>query len=97
MTIEAAVNHRDVQQALSAKSPLLYGRDSRPVDGTVFEFKRAGDSRSFLVGSACAGGQPIDGAACLEIPTGVAELRDLLLKLDQQQLATAECVAAVKN
>ena len=76
----------DVKAALAASTPPLFGRDTRPVDGTVFEFARA-DGRGFLVGDDCASGT----AACRPIPAGVAQLRTRLLDLDRQQLATSDC------
>lgn len=79
----------DVQAALSQPVPPLYGRDLRPVDGTVFEFKRT-DGRGFLVGASC---DPTS-SACRPIPPGVQRLRDHLLMLDRQQLASPACVNA---
>lgn len=77
----------DVQAALSQPQPPLYGYDSRPVDGTVFEFKRA-DGRGFLVGTPCD-----TRPACTAIPPGIAQLTKRLRDLDKQQLATPECAA----
>jgi hypothetical protein len=76
----------DVQSALAQMPPPLYGYDSRPVDGSVFEFKRA-DGRGFLVGESCAG-RP---APCTPIPPGVAQLTQRLQDLDAQQLAKPAC------
>jgi hypothetical protein len=76
----------DVQAALAAPEPLIYGQDTRPVDGALFEFKRA-DGRGFLVGSPC------QAAGCRAIPPGLAQLAKRLQDLDQQQLAAPECAA----
>jgi hypothetical protein len=75
----------DVKAALAEASPPLYGYDSRPVDGTVFELKRA-DGRGFLVGQPCDNRTP-----CRPIPAGVAQLVKRLRDLDAQQLAKPEC------
>jgi hypothetical protein len=75
----------DVQAALAKPTPPLFGRDTRPVDGVVFEFKRA-DGRGFLVGEPCA-----DPGECRTIPVGIAQLKRRLLDLDRQQLAAPEC------
>ena len=76
----------DVVAALAAATPPLFGRDLRPVDGTVFEFRRA-DGRGFLVGAECDG-----QAGCNPITPGIRQLRDRLLALDQQQLRDDDCV-----
>jgi hypothetical protein len=80
------LRHPDVQAALARAKPPLYGRDQRPVDGTVFEFVRA-DGRGFLVGADC----PATFSSCQAIPAGIKQLRDRLLTLDRQQLANDEC------
>jgi hypothetical protein len=78
----------DVQAALAEPQPPLFGYDSRPVDGTVFELKRA-DGRGFLVGDSCDNRPP----PCRPIPAGVAQLTKRLQDLDKQQLAAPECAA----
>ena len=76
----------DVQAALAMAQPPLYGRDLRPVDGTVFEFKR-GDGRGFQAGDDC------DGSGCTAIPAGIAQLVRRLQALDRQQLVAPECAS----
>jgi hypothetical protein len=78
--------HADVQAALKQVSPPLFGHDGRPVDGTVFEFKR-GDGRGFLVGTDCA----TASQGCVAIPAGIKRLRDRLRGLDAQQLESPAC------
>ncbi len=73
--------------ARSKRRPPLYGRDQRPVDGSIFSFQRA-DGRGFLAGSPC--GTP-PTASCTEIPAGVARLVADLRALDQQQLQDLTC------
>jgi hypothetical protein len=85
----SGLQNADVQAALAQPTPPLFGRDLRPVDGTVLELKRH-DGRGLLIGADC----PATFSSCRAIPPGVARLRDLLLALDKQQLATPECAAA---
>jgi hypothetical protein len=75
----------DVRAALAENDPPLYGRDNRPVDGLVFELRRA-DRRGFLAGPACNG-----QAGCRNVPAGIARLTERLRDLDRQQLAAVEC------
>ena len=94
--IDKAFAHGDVQKAFASKTPIFYGRDTRPVDGTAFEVKRTSDGRSFLIGSPCSA-PPVAEEQCTEIPPGLTALRELLLKLDQQQLGHPQCRAAIRN
>lgn len=94
--INKAFAHGDVQKAFELKTPMFYGRDTRPVDGMAFEVKRTWDGHSFLIGSPCST-PPVVEQACTEIPPGLTVLRELLLKLDQQQLGHPLCQAAIKN
>jgi hypothetical protein len=94
--INQAFAHPDVQKAFESKTPTFYGRDTRPVDGTAFEVKRTSDGHSFLIGSPCST-RPVVEQQCTEIPPGLTALHELLLKLDQQQLAHPLCRAAIKN
>ena len=64
---------------------MLYGRDSRPVDGTVFRIERAG--QVIELGDDCNGGT----GGCRAIPAGLASLQQLLEALTQQQLALPDC------
>jgi hypothetical protein len=80
----------DVRAALGQASPPLYGRDARPVDGTVFEFLRD-DGRGFLVGQECQGNS--GPGTCRAIPRGISQLVTHLRDLDRQQLRAEECRA----
>jgi hypothetical protein len=82
--VNAALAHADVVAAFAA-APITYGRDSRPVDGVVYEISRSGDT--FLVGAPCTGG----GIACVPIPAGVQALADLLQALDAERLTEPDC------
>lgn len=76
----------DVQKALAAKAPPLYGYDSRPVDGSVFSVLRA-DGRGFLMGGPC----PVGTGTCMAIPPGITKLAQDLVALDQEQLKDPSC------
>jgi hypothetical protein len=73
--VERAIAHADVVQALAAPKTPLFGHDSRPVDGTVFQITIAG--KSIEVGDACSG-----SPGCVAIPNGVAALVTLLRDID---------------
>ena len=81
--------HADVQAALLLATPPSYGRDDRPVDGTMFQFLRA-DGRGFLVGSPCTTNE---AATCVTPPAGIAKLVADLRALDAQQLKDPSCAA----
>jgi hypothetical protein len=78
----------DVQAALAAASPPLYGRDSRNVDGTVFSLQRA-DGHGFLVGDDCA--VPPMSLPCVPTPAGVAHFVADLRALDLQESQGTTC------
>ena len=86
-----AIGDTDVQKALAMATPPIYGRDTRPVDGSIFQFLRA-DGRGFLAGGACGSGGPLP-AACVEVPAGITRLVNALRALDEQQLRDASCAA----
>jgi len=78
----------DVQAALKEPKAPLFGKDLRPVDGTVFSFAAASGG-GFLVGSAsCLGGE-----LCPPIPAGITKLVADLRALDKQQLQDPVCSA----
>ena len=76
-----------VQQALAAATPPLFGGDTRPVDGSVFQFLR-NDGRGFLAGTPCG-----SATGCTAIPAGISKLVADLRALDTQQLKDAICAA----
>lgn len=82
--VDAALANADVQAAF-ALAPVLFGRDSRPVDGTVFRIEVGG--AVIEIGDACA------DPGCTPIPAGVAALRTLLQELAEQQRALPDCDA----
>ncbi len=90
MDIMRAFADPDVQAALAMATPPTYGRDARPVDGTIFQLLRA-DGHGFLVGYACAGGSQPGG--CVDAPIGITRLVNLLRELDEQQLRDPSCAA----
>ena len=80
----AALDHADVETAL-AKGTVLFGVDSRPLDGQVFEIK-VGKS-TITVGNAC----PPPSSSCTPIPPGVNTLAQLLRDIDEEQLNLTPC------
>ena len=72
-----ALAHPDVVAALAQTTRPFYGRDDRPLDGTVFMFDRD-DGRGFTVGSG-------------DVPAGLRTLVDLLHRLNEQTAATPAC------
>ncbi len=82
--LEAVLANHDVLAALN-ESPVLYGNDTRPVDGAVLQI-RVGD-KLIEVGADC----PDGGAGCVPIPAGVNALATLLRDLDTQELARGNC------
>jgi len=81
----AALADPDVVAAFAA-APVTYGRDTRPLDGQVFEIVEDGGA-AVAVGSACRPG----GSSCTPIPAGVAALRDLLMQLETERLMEPDC------
>ena len=79
----ATLAHADVAAARAA-APVLYGRDLRPVDGTVFQIVIGADV--IEVGADCTG-----APGCVAIPDGVTALVELLRALDAQELGMGEC------
>lgn len=89
--IMRAIADPDVQAALAAPAPPTYGLDARPVDGTIFQFRRA-DGRGFLAGGTCDRNIGLPGP-CVEVPIGITRLANGLRALDEQQLADPSCAA----
>ena len=77
--------------SLSTMQPTLLGIDQRPVDGTVFSFRKGGTA-GFLVGAPCQG-----ATNCTEIPGGVRTLMDDLQKLDALQRQDPSCATFTKT
>jgi hypothetical protein len=82
------IANADVQTALAATSPPIYGLDTRPGDGSIFGFSRA-DGRGFFAGAECDGGSFCHGL----VPAGVSQLEADLKSLDLQELADPACAA----
>jgi hypothetical protein len=80
----AALEHADVEVALAKGTP-LFGVDSRPLDGQVFEIKLGKDT--ITVGGPC----PPTSSSCTPIPPGVNTLAQLLRDIDEEQLNLAPC------
>jgi hypothetical protein len=67
---------------------VLFGVDSRPVDGTVMRITI--DTVMIEVGSPCAG-----SVDCTPIPPGIARLAELLDTLTTQQSSDPACAGVV--
>jgi hypothetical protein len=85
--IVADLADSDVQAALAASTPPLFGRDTRPMDGTVYQVA-LGSGGSMLVGWACASGS---SSPCTTIPAGVQRLVDDLRSLATAMAAQPAC------
>jgi hypothetical protein len=87
--IDAAVEDPDVQAALARPTPPIYGRDTRPVDGSIFTFHRASGG-GFGVGAPCGD----DDSDCTPAPAGIQRLVTLLGALDTQEQTLPGCTYA---
>lgn len=83
--LNGALAHPDVVAAREA-SPVVYGLDTRPWDGSVLHIEIDGDT--IEVGSECGA-----GSDCQVIPDGIAILRSTLEELGVQQRAFDSCKA----
>jgi hypothetical protein len=88
LDVTRALAHPDVVAAFAQTSPPVYGRDSRPLDGSIFAVRR-GDGRTLYIGIDCFAGQ----ADCVAVPRGLRTLADQLTALGRQMLAAPECAA----
>lgn len=75
--VNSRLAHADVKAALAA-APVLYGKDPRAYDGSVFQLKVGG--KTIEVGEACD-----TTPGCKPIPAGIAAMRDLLVDLDAKK------------
>jgi hypothetical protein len=81
--IQSALAHPDVAAAL-ASSPVLFGSDTRPVDGQVFQVHVG--AALIEIGHECGG-----TAGCTDAPAGVAALQSALLELRSDLLDRPPC------
>ena len=94
-TLVTALGHADVGAAFQAAAAsdagtVLYGVDTRPVDGQLFFIER--DGRFVYVGAPCRTGS---GASCVNAPAGVQRLVDVLNALQEQESRRPVCAAAL--
>ena len=80
--VTRAIEHADVRAAIAA-APVLYGNDSRPVDGSVLRVEIG--SAVIEVGGDCF------TPDCRSVPPGVSALAELLKAVTKQQLAQPPC------
>lgn len=83
--VNRALADTQVQAALTA-APVLYGRDTRPVDGRVFVIEYRG--QEITIGSPCTA-----TIGCTAIPAGVEALKDLLESLQDERLEAPGCAS----
>jgi hypothetical protein len=83
-----ALAHDDVRRALAA-GKVLYGEDTRPVDGQVLKIE--------MNGAIIEVGQPCQSALCTPIPPGVDALGNILRSLTTQELARPSCRMALPS
>jgi len=81
--LNALIASADVQGALE-DAPVIFGNDTRPVDGTVTRIDI--DGAIIDVGQQCTG-----GAGCIDIPAGVTDLTELLQNVVGQQHNISDC------
>ena len=86
--VNTALAHPDVAAAIAA-APMLYGGDSRPVDGQVLRIELG--KAVIEVGDDCGSGSGM--GTCKAIPPGVAALRATLAALTEQQQKLPDCDA----
>jgi hypothetical protein len=83
--VTIALGHADVRAA-TALPYVLFGEDTRPVDGVVFRME---------VGtSVIEVGQPCRATSCKPIPAGVESLVTLLRQVTKEQLGREPCRSA---
>jgi hypothetical protein len=87
--VQQALSRSDVAEAFD--SGILYGRDTRPVDGVVLIVTHQGKSLS--VGDECRDGDPPN---CIPLPVGVRALVAALRDLDQRMLMRQECAGLLR-
>jgi len=85
--LEAMLADPDVVAAVAA-APVLYGLDTRPVDGQVLRIA-IGDA-VLEVGSPC-----LDAPSCEPIPEGVQALGDLLSALTMLEISQDPCLSVL--
>jgi hypothetical protein len=77
----------DVQAAFSMPSPALFGADTRPGDGAVYQIERS-TGGTIQVGLDCAA---VTGATCRPIPAGITRLAADLRKLIEVATTGGAC------
>ena len=80
--VARAMDHADVKAAIAA-APVLYGEDTRPVDGAVLRIEIG--TALIELGMACR------VAGCKPIPAGADALATVLQSLTKQELSRAPC------
>lgn len=76
----------DVMLAFTLPAPALYGVDTRPADGSLYQIVRSSGG-TIQVGSDC----PVSSSSCRPIPAGIARLAADLRKLIDAQTTGIAC------
>lgn len=76
--------------SLTATKTITLGQDPRPMDGSIFSFRKD-DGAGFLVGGSCMGST----TDCTEPPPAVLKLKNDLAALDQQERQDMACAGAL--
>lgn len=91
--LDGALQAADVEAAFASyepsKGPSVFGSDSRPCDGSLLEVAYRG--KIVDIGGKCGEGCGGTQDTCVEVPSGLRALADLLNALDQQELKTPSC------
>lgn len=88
--VNAALANMSVVTAfgMARAMPIVYGYDPRPADGTVYLIEK--DGARVYVGDPCRVGMM---TGCLEIPTGLQHLVDVLRALADQERLRSACMS----
>lgn len=81
-----ALAHPNVQTSFEVTLP-VYGRDARPVDGSLLVIRRS-DGSSLGIGEACTA---TDMLCARSLKPGMADLAKLLVRLYAQLVQTRQC------
>ncbi len=88
--VAGAFESADVQAAF-AGSTQVYGSDPRGCDGELLQITYQG--KSIDVGGDCSSGICGPSSKCVDVPSGLGALADLLIDLDKQELQTKDCAS----
>jgi len=79
------VANEELRSIFDASDSTIFGRDSRPVDGSLLSVSLG--EQSLLIGDECP-----SASDCRAIPEILSELRETLLALDEQMREVERCI-----